>query len=568
MEINPFISELNTLINQDDLINLGRDAQELKIRFEDFILEEERVDQVNSLNAADEGEIYEKQDFSTLKQAFYELYDAFKNKRNQQKLLRDTLEKENLKLKRSLISNLQDVIENEENIGVAYNAQKEIHETWKKVGDIPRDKRDEVQRDYSRMLEIFFHNMKIYRELKDHDYHRNAQLKFSLINQLEALNNSNVVKDMESALKTLQNEWEEIGPVHNDEWEKLKIQYWDAVRSVYEKINQFYNERRNIQSDNLLKKKDLVAEILSINSKLDELNSPKLWEKASQNIIKIQSDWKLIGQASRKENDEVWNDFRAACDHFFKSKKAFFKESEVKQKEVVDKKRKLIEQARSIQDSTDWKASSEKLIRLQKEWKNSGNSGPRYENKLWTEFRAVCDNFFNARAEKFKEQESELLTNLELKKQVIEKLENIALTGVKKTDLDLLKEINEEFKLIGDIPNKQREEINSSYQKAMDTRYSKLNIDANEKELILFKARFDNLPGDSTRSDFIQKERSILRKQIDQLSAEVIQMETNLSFFSKSKGADSLRKEVDKKIALIRRKIEMLRLKLKAIPSE
>lgn len=568
METNPFVRELTTLINQEDVLNLGREAQEIKTRFDDFILEEERKDQVNVLNAAESGETYESQDFSPLKQAFYELYDAFKNKRNQQKALKDALEKENLKLKRSLIIRLQEVIENEENIGVAYNAQKEIHETWKKIGDIPRDKRDEVQRDYSRMLEIFFHNMKIYRELKDHDYHRNAQLKLSLINQLEALKNSNAIKDMESTLKTLQNEWEEIGPVHNDEWEKLKTLYWDAVRAVYEKINLFYNERRNTQLDNLAKKKELVAEICVINSKLDELDSSKSWEKATEKIIKTQNDWKLIGQAPRKENDEIWKEFRAACDVFFEGKKAYYKEIEGKQKEVVEKKRKLIDQAKNIQNSTDWKTTSEKLIRLQKEWKNSGNAGQRFENKLWAEFRAACDVFFNAREENLKEQQSALLANVDLKKQVINKLVNIELSGDKKADLTILKEINEEFKAIGNIPNEQRDEINLLFRKTMDAHYEKLNIDAGEKELILFKSRFDTLPSGPNRVDFIQKERSALRKQIDQLHSEAIQMETNLSFFSRSKGADSLRKEVDQKIGVIQQKIEVLKRKLKAIPSE
>jgi hypothetical protein len=568
MEINPFISKLQTLIDQEDLLNLGREAQDLKTRFDDFILEEERKDQVNALNAAESGEVYENLDFSPLKQAFYELYDAFKTKRNQQKTLKEALEKENLKLKRSLITRLQDVIENEENIGVAYNAQKEIHETWKKIGDIPRDKRDEVQRDYSRMLEIFFHNMKIYRELKDHDYHRNAQLKLSLINQLEALKNSNAIKDMESALKTLQNEWEEIGPVLNDDWEKLKVHYWDSVRAVYEKINQFYNERRNTQLDNLAKKKELVTEIHAVNSKLDEIDSSKSWEKATEKVIKTQNDWKSIGQAPRKENDEVWKEFRAACDVFFEAKKAFYKVIEGKQKEVVEKKRKLIDQAKSIQESTDWKATSEKLIRLQKDWKNSGNAGQRFENKLWSEFRAACDVFFNAREESLKEQQSALIANVELKKQVIDKLANIELSGDKKADLIILKEINEEFKAIGNVPNEHRDELNLLFRKTMDSHYENLNIDSNEKELILFKARFDTLSSGSNRADFIQKERSTLRKQIDQLNAEAIQMETNLSFFSRSKGADNLRKEVDQKISAIQQKIEGLKRKLKAIPSE
>jgi len=222
----------------------------------------------------------------------------------------------------------------------------------------------------------------------------------------------------------------------------------------------------------------------------------------------------------------------------------------------------------SIQDSTDWKETSEKLIRIQKEWKNSGNAGQRFENKLWSEFRAACDVFFNAREESLKEQQSALIANIDLKKQVIDKLANTVLSGDKNADLSLLKEINEEYKALGNVPNEYRDELNLSFRKTMDAHYDKLNIDSNEKELILFKARFDTLPSSSNRADFIQKERSALRKQIDQLNAEAIQMETNLSFFSRSKGADNLRKEVDQKISVIQQKIEGLKRKLKSIPSE
>jgi hypothetical protein len=176
--------------------------------------------------------------------------------------------------------------------------------------------------------------------------------------------------------------------------------------------------------------------------------------------------------------------------------------------------------------------------------------------------------FFNAREESLKEQQSALIANVELKKQVIEKLANIELSGDKKADLIILKEINEEFKAIGNVPNEHRDELNLLFRKTMDSHYENLNIDSNEKELILFKARFDTLSSGSNRVDFIQKERSAVRKQIDQLNAEAIQMETNLSFFSRSKGADNLRKEVDQKISAIQQKIEGLKRKLKAIPSE
>ena len=568
METNPFIQEITLLLQAEDLLNIGKEAQELKVTFDDFILEEERKEQVNQLNAVESGEKYEAKDFTELKDAFYVQYNTFKTKRNEQKTLKEALEKENLRHKKSLIEKLREVIENEENIGAGYNAQKEIHETWKKIGDIPRDKRDEIQRDYSRMLEIFFHNMKIYQELKDHDFHRNTQLKLALINQLEILKSSANVKDMESALRTIQNEWEEIGPVQNDEWEKLKTKYWDAVRAVYEKINQFYNERRNIQLDNLEKKKDVLTQVNLLNEKLTENLTAKHWETATATLLKIQTNWKTIGQAPKKENEEIWKTFRAACDVFFEAKKGFYKDIEAHQTEIADKKRKLIEEAKKIQHSTDWRSTSEKLIRLQKEWKNSGNAGQRFENKLWTEFRATCDVFFNARETNLKEQEAELITNLESKKQILELLTNFVASGEKLTDLNALKEFADSWKAIGPVPAEGRDELYQSYKKILDAHYEKLQIDPVEKELIIYKARFESLPAGTDRIQSLQREKTFIRKQIDQLNAEINQMENNLSFFAKSKGADALRKEVDGKIQQIHQRISVFKQKLKAIPNE
>jgi hypothetical protein len=568
METNHFIQEITTLLQADDLLSIGKEAQELKGKFDDFILEEERKEQVNQLNAAETGETYEVKDFTEIKEAFYTQYSAFKAKRNEQKTLKDALEKENLRHKKSLIEKLQEVIENEENIGAAYNAQKEIHETWKKIGDIPRDKRDEIQRDYSRMLEIFFHNMKIYRELKDHDYHRNTQLKLALINQLEMLKNSANIKDMESALRTLQNEWEEIGPVQNEEWEKLKTNYWDAVRAVYEKINQFYNERRNIQLDNFEKKKELLTQVNQLTEKLGDNQTAKQWETSTEELLKIQANWKTIGQAPKKENEEIWKSFRAACDLFFDTKKAFYKNIEAHQNEIADKKRKLIEEAKKIQNSTDWRTTSEKLIRLQKEWKNCGNAGQRLENKLWTEFRASCDVFFNARENNLKEQESELITNLEAKKAVLENLSGFVATGEKLADLNTLKQFADSWKAIGPIPAEGRDELYQSYKKVLDGHYETLQIDPTEKEMIIYKAKFESLPAGNDRTQALLREKTFIRKQIDQLNAEINQMENNLSFFAKSKGADALRKEVDGKIQQIQHRIGMFKQKLKAIPNE
>ena len=312
----------------------------------------------------------------------------------------------------------------------------------------------------------------------------------------------------------------------------------------------------------------MIVKLQVVNSELESLNQSKLWDQATQKVLKLQEEWKTIGQAPRKENDEVWKDFRAQCDFFFTTKKAFNKSIEEQQKIVVEKKRKLIDKAKEVQDSTDWKSTSEKLIRLQKEWKLAGNAGQKFENKLWIEFRAVCDVFFNARENSMKEQQTELESNFNAKKELIERIASFEASEDKVENLRALKEFSDTFKSIGHVPADKRDEVNQEFKKAIDNQYDKLQIDSAEKELILFKAKFDSVLEGSDRSNLIQREKSLIRKQIDQLNAEAIQMETNLSFFARSKGADSLRKEVDQKIAVIQTKIDGLKRKLKSIPNE
>ena len=225
MEKNTFIGELETLVQHEDALSVSREVNELKTRFEDYIREEERKEQVAQLEAQERGETYEPKDFKPLKEAFYDVFNVYKERRKGVIESKNAEESENLRRKKFLLNKLQDVIQNEENIGAAFGTYKEIHDEWKKIGNIPREKREEIQKEYSRLLELFFYNMKIYRELKDHDLKRNYQLKAEIVQQLEELKNVTSIKDLEVALKRLQNEWEEIGPVTNEDWEGLKNRY-------------------------------------------------------------------------------------------------------------------------------------------------------------------------------------------------------------------------------------------------------------------------------------------------------------------------------------------------------
>lgn len=569
MEHLNFQEQLESLVKAEDLISVGREVSALKVQFDDYLLEAERVQQIKELEAQERGETIESPDFKSEKEAFYLVYKSFQESRKKQIEVKSALENENLKQKRALINRLKEVIEGEENISLAFNSYKEIHETWKKIGEIPREKRDETQKEYSRLLEIFFYNIKIYRELKDHDYKRNYQLKEDVIFRLKQLRTKNLpVRDLEASLRNLQDEWEEIGPVNNDDWEALKKNYWESVKSLYEKINVHYEEQRNVLVENLNKKKNLVEALQKIVAEVNTLEKSKEWDQKSNEIIAIQEQWKQIGFGPKKENDLIWKEFRSLCDSFFEAKKNFNKSLDSVYKQIADKKRALITEVQEINGSDDWKKTADRIVFLQKKWKETGSAGPRNENKLWSEFRAACDVFYNSRDKHFEAQESELAGNLNLKLDLITEIENYTLPEDKNAALTELKSLNDRFQAIGFVPSKNRNEVFARFKKAMDDKYASLKLEANEKEMVLYKGKVETLLASPDRTKLLSQERFELKKQMDVLNKEIIQMETNLSFFARSKGAEQLRKDVGKKIEGTKEKINGLKRKLSSLPNE
>jgi hypothetical protein len=568
MENNTWVVELKNLTNSDNALKVSREVNELKARFEDYILEEERKMQVAELEAKENDEAFEGADFKPLKDAFYEVYNAFKERRKVLVDEKNAAETANLKQKRALISRLKDLVQNEENIGTAYNAYKEIHENWKNIGDIPRDKRDEVQQEYSRALEDFFYIMKIYRELKDHDLKRNLQLKQHVVVQLEELLKNESIKEVEAALKVLQNEWEEIGPVVNEEWENLKAKYWENVRAIYERVNVFYDSRRTVLLQNLEKKKELMALTTNLIDGVEGIETVKEWEQKTNELLAIQENWKTVGFGPRKENEEMWLEFRGLCDQFFAKKKAYFNQIQDKYAKIAEQKQQLIQQATELKDSTDWKTTADKLVQLQKKWKESGHAGQKLEQKLWSDFRGACDSFFNNRQKHFQEQDSLLENNLLAKQAIIQAIQTYEVSDDKRKVLADLKEFTAAFNAAGKVPMKEKDTVYFAYKTAIDGHYSKLKLEGEEKDKIEFQAKLEILAASPDANRLFAKQKAEIRQQIEVLKNDVLQYENNLGFFAKSKGADTLRKEVESKINAAKSKIDGLIRKLKLIPNE
>ena len=563
---NELIEKLSAKIGEDDLISNIREVNQLKVDFDDWLLKSEGSQQVEVLKAKDKGETIEQVDFTIVKEQFYVLYGSYKENRKKQIELKNQLEEVNLKQKTDLITELKTLVENEENIGSAFKAFNTIQETWEKIGDIPRTKRDIVQKEYSRLREMFFYNINMYREIKDHDYKRNAQLKQEIIHKLQTLRNGeSQVREIEKSLRSLQDDWEDIGPVNNEEWEILKTSYWEAVRSIYDKINKHYDEYRQIQNDNLNKKRAIIASLKIKIKEEDDSRNIKQWNHLTNEVKKAQEDWKKIGFAAKKDNDKIWKEFRGICNAFFDERKVFFKSKDEVDHKARDVKKELIARAVELNNSEDIQAATKGLIDLQKKWKTTKNAG-RYERPLWEEFRKVCDQFFNRKEEVSNEFKKSLEENLKAKNTAIASFKNKELT--KEYTEQNLKEDIESFVAIGPVRKDKSNQILSEFISVLKEKVKGLQFKPEQVELTIFKLKIDSYALMENRKDIFFKEKNILRKRISTLENDILQSENNLGYFSVSKGAEKLFDKVNKKNEEVKEEIVMLKRQLKLIPNE
>jgi len=499
---------------------------------------------------------------------FDDLYMAFKTKHKEQLDVKKNAEKENLTQKNALIGRLRILIQEEENIGVAFSSQKQIQEQWREIGDIPRDLRQDVQNEYSRLMEQFYYNIGIYKELREYDLKRNQDLKEEIIAKLKLLAQNKQLQEVETELKVLQHEWEDIGGTFQEIWEDLKAQYWSIVKSLYDRIRNYYEAKREVMNKNLETKRELIVKTEQIVNELLEGNDHAAWEKGTKELIALQEAWKGIGFGPRKENEEVWNTFRGICDKFFEAKHAFYKDRNKIFDTVVDLKRALTTKVNDLKDSTNWKEATQQIIVCQNDWKKLGNAGPRNEQKLWKDFRAACDGFFNRKQEHFAEMDTANSENLALKQAIIQEIEAYKAKEDKIETLTNLRAFSSKFTEIGNVPFKEKDTVYNAFKAAMDKHYEEMNLKGAEKDKVMYESRLSTLASSPQSKKLYDEERWKLRAQIQKSEQEIRQYENNLGFFSKSKAVNPLMKTVEKSIESARKTIDDCKNKLKLIPNE
>ena len=470
----------------------------------------------------------------------------------------------NLEKKLEIIEKIKAMATSPDEAGKSYNEFKELQQQWKDIKNVPADKANELWRNYQLYVEQFYDLLKLNSEAREYDFKKNLEMKTKLCEAAEKLADEEDVISAFHQLQELHQQYREIGPVAKELREEVWARFKAASTVINKRHQQHFEDLRAKEEENLARKTALCEKVEELGKA--ENKGAADWEKRSKEIIDIQNEWKTIGFAPQKMNVKIFERFRAACDDFFGRKAEYFKALKVTFSENIEKKKALVEKAQALADSTDWKATSDKLIALQKEWKTVGMVPKKLGDQLWQEFLGACNKFFEARNAAGAGQRNEEHANLEKKKSIIEQLKALAENAAEATK-EKVQALTEEYNKVGHVPYKEKDKLYEAYHEVLDRIYKELNISTKRRRLNDFKANIKNVA--KRGEEALDNERGRLARRFEQLKQEIQTYENNLGFLNaSSKKGNSLIDEMNRKVQHLRDDLELVRQKIKAIDEE
>ncbi len=490
------------------------------------------------------------------------MYKAF---REREKAWREKVAAEqraNLDLKKAILDKLQALVANEEHIGKMFDAFNALNEEWNAVGNVPGDQYRDLHDNWHRLKDEFFYNVNIYKQLQEHDLQVNLKKKEDLIAQASQLEAVTELKEKEMLARSYMKAWFDVGPSPRETYQELADTFFGYTRAALDAVKAHYDSIREGFKKNLEAKLAMVEEVRTLLE--EEIQDAAAWPAQAEKVKDVQKRWKMVGFAGRKDDQEAWEQFRGLCDLFFQKRDAAFADVRAAQSKVKERKQAIAQEATALADSTDWKATSDKLIALQKEWKELGSAGPRDENKLWRKFRGACDQFFTARKAIYADRDKEHKANLKKKEALISEIEAFALSGNHSEDLKSLKAFSTRWAESGHVPRRVFEQVVDRYRTAMDAKYDALGAKRSERSVEAYKNRVDSLVKGEGAEHMARKEERMMRDKMDRLRKRVAQYENNMGIFT-GKGAASIMADLQKKIEADKREMDEIRKKLKML---
>ena len=522
------ITLFEELVQNEERMNMAKEAEALKAAFYKRLLKEKAEGVEDAFAAVEAG--------------FKDLYNKYKKERAEFNKQLEKEREQNLALKEAVIADLKALLEKQEDVNATFPEFREIQNRWKAVGAVPAQNYRNINETYQLYVEQFYDMVKINRELRDLDFKKNLEAKEEFCKAAEALAESENVLEAFRELQKLHEQWKEYGPVAKEYREGIWERFKAATATINKKYQAHFEGLKEQQAENLAKKEALCVKVEEIAAR--EVSGSNQWNEFSKEIEDIQKEWKTIGFASKKDNQKIYDRFRAACDQFYARKRDFYTDYKDSINSNLDKKIALCEAAEALKNSTEWKKATDQFISLQKQWKEIGAVPRKKSELLWKRFRAACDEFFALR-DKNAKPENDYYGNLKAKNRLIEEMKAYELKG-DESDVQAMQEFQKRWQEIGFVPFKEKDNVAKAYKEAI--------------------SRFpSNRPQRRTRGGRQLSEKEILIQKYNTLEQDIVTYENNIGFFSMSKSSEPLVKQMQERIAQAKAELAKLADQIRAI---
>ena len=554
------VEMLEELVQDSDVQNIKDKVAAIRLHFNKLNKEDMDNELEKFLQGGGEADSFQHVE-DPVEQRFNAAFGIFKNNRAKQNEDLEKQKQDNLAKKQGILDELKEIIASEESLKKTYDDFRALQDRWKEIGPVPAADNANLWNNYHFLVEKFFDKVRIGRELRDLDMKKNLDAKIELCEKAEELLDEKSITKAFKALQKLHEDWKEIGPVPQDK----KDEIWERFKAATDKINairrEHYAKIEEEQTANLEAKKALCEKAEEIVG--EDYPSVNAWQKKSTELSEIFGVWKTVGPAGKKENEEIWQRFRGAMDSFFAKKKAFFAGLKDRQTENLERKTQLCLEAEALMESTEWKNATEQMKKLQEEWKTIGPVPKRHTDKIWKRFRAACDTFFTRKNEHFSGRRTEEDANLAAKRALLDEIKAFELGTNRNENMDAIKAFQKRWIEIGYVPMKHKDAINKEYRELIDGLFDTMRKNQNEASTNEFRERMESWKDDPNAGDRVRREGNKLQTRIQKLRDEIAVLENNIGFFAKSKNAELMRAEYEKKINKAKEDLKVLEEKLK-----
>jgi len=561
MPMENLVGELQRLVKNEKVQAIKKHVDEIKSEFDQKF--KDYFDQKKEEFIHNGGNEIDFRLTSVAKRQFNEVYKEYREKRDQYYKNLEKQLKDNLTHRLELIESLKSLVNVEEDINTTYTNFKEIQSQWKKAGPIPRGEYNNVWRTYHHHIELFYDFLNLNRELRDLDFKHNLEEKLKLIDQAESLAKEENISKAFHQLQLLHKIWkEELGPVDKEHREEIWERFSAATKIIHDKRQDYFNDLEKTFEKNLEVKYQIIDKIKSIADSIGTTH--KVVQKQINEIEQLRDQFFKAGKVPSKKTEESWKRFKEATRAFNRGKNKFYKEIKKEQQDNLTKKKALLDIAISLKDSQEWSETTKEMKRIQNEWKKIGHVPRKHSDKIWKEFKAACNYFFDQlHASKNKHQKAEL-DNLKLKEALILQLEGLKTTKNQEKDLEALKTISEKWNSIGYVP-RNKKNIEEKFNKTFEITLKGFGFNPKEAEQIKYENTLDAIKKSENQEYEVKKEKSFINRKIEEEKAAIRQLENNLEFFSNASDESPLVKDVHKKISDRKDKVSLLKDKLKSL---